>query len=235
MNASPSLIVFDVVGTLFSLDRVREVLSAHGCPDGTLEFWFARLLHAAFASTLADRYAPYREVADSTLRQAADLWSFDPSGVSEALSAMNELEARAEAEACLEALATRDCRLVALTNGGPATLAALMERSGLGVRFEALRSADGIGACKPHPAPYRAVLEEAEVAPGEACMVAAHGWDILGADSVGMGTVYIRSLEGRWPLPGEPPGQAVSSLAEVPEAVDALAVSSPDSDADQNG
>jgi len=33
MNASPSLVVFDVVGTL--------------------EFWFTRLLHAAFASTLA--------------------------------------------------------------------------------------------------------------------------------------------------------------------------------------
>jgi len=226
MNASPSLVVFDVVGTLFSLDRVEEVLSEHGCPDGTLEFWFARLLHAAFASTLAGRYAPYREAGASTLRQVAEMWSFDASLVPEALAAMNELEARPKAEACLEALAAGGRRLVALTNGGPGTLTALMERSGLGRFFEALRSADEIGACKPHPAPYRAILEQAGVEPAGACMVAAHGWDVLGADAVGMDTVYIRSLEGRWPLPGQPPGQTVASLADVPQAVEALASAS---------
>ena len=226
MDASPSLVVFDVVGTLFSLDRVEEVLSEHGCPDGSLELWFARLLHAAFASTLAGRYAPYREVGASTLRQVADLWGFDASVVPGALAAMSEMEARPEAEACLEELAASGRRLVAITNGGPGTLAELMERSGLGRFFEALRSADSIGRCKPHPAPYRAILEQAALEPAEACMVAAHGWDILGADAVGMDTVYVCSLEGRWPLLGEPPGQAVPSLAEVPQAVEAPASAS---------
>jgi len=57
-------------------------------------------------------------------------------------------------------------------------------------------------------------------------MVAAHGWDVTGADAAGMDTVYVRSLEGRWPLPGEPPGQALPSLAEVPQAVEAPASAS---------
>ncbi len=216
MNPEPPLIVFDVVGTLFALDRLEEVLDDHGCPEGTLEFWFARMLHAAFAASLADRYAPYREVAPSTLRQVAALWDFDEGVVDDALAAMNELDARPGAAACLDALADRGHRLIALTNGGPETLRTLMERSGLAARFEELRSADAVGRCKPHRTPYLRTLEEAGVEPADACMVAAHGWDVLGASAAGMQTVYIRSLEGRWPLPGRPPGLEVETLGEVP-------------------
>lgn len=219
MTPSPSLVVFDVVGTLFALDRLEEVLDDHGCPEGTLEFWFARMLHAAFAASLADRYAPYREVAPSTLRQVAALWDFDDGVVDAALAAMNELDARPEAAGCLDALADRGHRLIALTNGGPATLEALMERSGLGARFEALRSADAVGLCKPHRASYLRTLEEAGVEPADACMVAAHGWDVLGASVAGMRTVYVSSLEGRWPLPGRPLDLEVETLGEVPDAL----------------
>lgn len=219
MDRIPSLVVFDVVGTLFALDRVQEVLERHGCPDGTLEFWFARMLHGAFASSLAGRYAPYRDVGASALRQVAELWGFDERVTADALAAMSELEARPEAARCLDALSDAGYRLVALTNGGRGTLEALMESSGLGDRFEALRSADEIGICKPHAAPYLQTLEEAGVEPEDACMVAAHGWDVLGASSAGMQTVYIRSLEGRWPLPGTPPGREVESLGRVPGAV----------------
>lgn len=53
------LVIFYVVGTPFSLDRLRDGLRANDVPAEVLELWFARMLHAAFAATLAGRYAPY--------------------------------------------------------------------------------------------------------------------------------------------------------------------------------
>lgn len=63
------LVIFDVVGTLFSLERIRRALRNRALPEETLELWFARLLQAAMASTLAGRYVPFKDLAESNLRQ----------------------------------------------------------------------------------------------------------------------------------------------------------------------
>jgi len=59
----------DVVGTLFSLERVRESIKAQGFPPELLPRWFGRLLQSAMAATLAERYLPFRHAVESSLKQ----------------------------------------------------------------------------------------------------------------------------------------------------------------------
>ncbi len=40
-------VIFDVLGTLFSLEAVRSRLAEIGAPPATLEAWFERTLHGA--------------------------------------------------------------------------------------------------------------------------------------------------------------------------------------------
>jgi hypothetical protein len=63
----PSVVIFDVVGTLASLDPVRVRLQSIGQPAHVLDGWFARLLRDGIALTLAGGYRPFGEVAASAL------------------------------------------------------------------------------------------------------------------------------------------------------------------------
>lgn len=213
-------VIFDVVGTLFSPEPLRGVFKKHHVPEWVVDVWFARLFHAAFAATLAGRYRPYRELGDAALRQVLAARGLDEAVVERALESLPHLPPWEDARACLEALCERGHRLAALTNGGPRTLDSLLRGSGLAGYFALTMSADEIGACKPDPRPYRRVLDRARATPGDACMVAAHGWDVLGADAAGLRTVWMRRLEKRWPFPGRPPGATVDSLAEVPAVLE---------------
>ena len=132
---------------------------------------------------------------------------------------MQELAPWADAADCLQRLRDAGYCLIALTNSSAEAAEGLLGKAGVRDFFELWLSSDEAGACKPDPRPYRMALERAGCDPPAACLVAAHGWDVLGADAVGMHTVGIDRLEKRWPFPGEPPDRVAATLAQVPEAV----------------
>lgn len=209
------LVVFDVIGTLFSLDAVRDRMRDEQLPIDLLDFWLARLLHASFAHTLADRYRPYRELMRPTLRQALAVRGLPDDGVERVLDGFDALQPWDDTVDCLDALLAAGHEIVALTNGGEAQTLALMERGGIRDRFAAVHSADEVRQVKPNEAPYRMVLDRFGRAPAGACMVAVHGWDILGASAVGMRTVWVSRVEEQWPFHGTPPDGAMTGLAGV--------------------
>lgn len=61
---------------------------------------------------------------------------------------------------------------------------------------------------KPDLRAYKWLLEQLNVAPHEALMVAAHGWDVAGAKEAGMQTAFIAR-----------PGKALYPLAKQPDYI----------------
>ena len=213
------VIIFDVVGTLFSLEPLKLELQRQGLPDHVLRQWFARLLMTAMAATLAGRYIPFQEAAEASLRQLAVADEFAQEAVEPVLAALHRLEPWPEAGTTLTSLREQGHRLLGLTNSSAEAAADLIVQAEMEHFFDQVLSADEAKACKPHPAPYRLALERAGVGPQEAWMIAAHGWDIVGAAAVGLQTVWISRLEKRWPFPDQPPGAEAADLAGVPAAV----------------
>lgn len=212
------VVIFDVVGTLFSLDKVRDRFRDAGIRPEIMELWFDRVLQWAMASTLAGKYTPSTILAHSALQQLFALQNIDEEHLDGVLGSLQEIEPWDDARECLRTLRSDGYRLVALTNSGIDDTERLLERSGLRKEFEGLYSADDAKACKPHHAPYAAVLRTMFVVPLDCCLVTAHEWDILGAQSVGMHTVYVNRLEKQWSFPTSP-SSIVSSLCEVPDAI----------------
>ena len=217
------VILFDLVGTLFALDRVRDAFRRHGVPDDVLPFWFARLLHVSMASTLSGHYAPFLRAGESALRQVLTLRDLPHAVIPDTLHAMQTLEPWPDARESLAALRATGHTLVALSNAHAEMERSLIDGGKLGELFAAVLSSDEVRLAKPHPAPYRMALDRMGVAPSAACMVAAHAWDVQGAAALGMRTVWISRVEKGWGFPGDPPGGTAATLAELPAIVAVMA------------
>jgi 2-haloacid dehalogenase len=218
VSPAPTTVTFDVIGTLFSLDRLRAELRDVGAPEGALELWFGQSLRDYFAFSHAGGYVPLKGVLEAALPRslAAVGVHVDPGRAQAVVATMAELDlAPGGREACA-ALRAAGCRLVALSNGSRDATAGLLRRAGLLEAFAAVRSCDEIAVSKPAPEAYALAREAAE---GELWMVAAHAWDVAGAARAGLRTAWVSSAEGSYLAAYPPPDVVAGDLAEAATAL----------------
>lgn len=197
MSPAPT-IAFDVLGTMFSLDRTRRELAEVGAPEDTLELWFSQMLRDAFALSHAGDYRPMREVLEATLKRLFTNLGIevDSGSVGRVMASFGELDPVPDAEEACQKLAGAGWRLVTLTNGSEDLTRRLLSRAGLEPLFAAVLSCDVVRKTKPHPDVYRMAKEHAD---GELWLIAAHAWDVMGAARAGLRTVWVSALEKEYP------------------------------------
>lgn len=213
------VIVFDLLGTIFSLEKVEETFQEHEMAPEAVKWWFTRLLQSSMAATLANRYVPFRQLAETTLQQVLKVMDQPHTLSTGILEQMKELQPWPDAAECIGKLKSDGHRLIILTNSSVEAADLLLQKAGLRDAFELVLSADETDSCKPDPRTYRAAAKRAECPASEICLVAAHAWDIMGAHAVGMKTVWIERLEKWWTFPGNPPGLVAPSFAQVPTLI----------------
>jgi 2-haloacid dehalogenase len=206
------VVVFDVLGTLFSLDAVGAKLTDAGAPPAALEAWFERTLHGALTLTTVGEFRPFREVARAALQTTLAQLELDVAQAEEILAGLSEVQPHDDAAAALERLAAAEARIVALTNSGAQQTEEILEQAKLRDRFEQVFSVSEVGAYKPDRRAYELVLSELGLAAEEAALVAAHAWDVVGARAAGLASIWVDRLERRWPLPVPEPRRAASLL-----------------------
>ena len=81
----------------------------------------------------------------------------------------------------------------------------VLKNANLSQYFDANLSIESVGVFKPHLKTYQWAIKDLGVNADEALMVAAHGWDIAGADKAGLQTAFIRR-QGKvlFPLAAQP-------------------------------
>jgi 2-haloacid dehalogenase len=214
----PAVVLFDVFGTMFQLDPIGKKLEEIGLP-GALKLWFARTLRDAFAIEAAGSFRTFREVAGGALEVLLVENGREPDRkvIGRVLDTFKELPAWPDLEPALERLRERGVRLATLGNGSTEVVRALLERAGVASLFEASISVEEVKHWKPHPAPYQHALGTLGVEAGEAALIAAHSWDILGARRAGLAGAWVSRLEKRFHPAMEQPSLSGDSIAEVVE------------------
>jgi 2-haloacid dehalogenase len=211
-------VIFDVMGTLFDLAPVRERLTQLGAPEGALEAWFGRMLHTSAVLTLVDEFHPFREIGRTTLLTTLAQLDVEPDQADEVLRALGQLDPYPDAAQAFDLLEEAGVPAVTLTNGGRQHTEMLLESAGLRSRVQQVLTVDEVGAFKPHPEPYHYVVRTLGLPTAALTLIAAHGWDVVGARAAGLSAIWIDRLERRWPFPTvEPP--TASSLVEAVELV----------------
>lgn len=124
------------------------------------------------------------------------------------------------AEEVLHALQRAGVRIGLLTNGAPSLQREKIERSGLGMFFDAAVVSGEVGTGKPEPGIFLHLLERLGVAPDEALMVGnSLSRDIVGGRRAGLRTCWL-ALEGEdEPVGLVEPDFTIRSLGELPRLV----------------
>lgn len=123
--------------------------------------------------------------------------TYTAESVREFMQVYKELQPYPDAVEGLRSLSER-FGLVALSNGEQWYLEELLGNN-VPVTFDAIISVDQVGAFKPAPGIYRKAAQRLGCGPGEMMMVAAHAFDILGAQACGFKAAYVN----RYRLPTE--------------------------------
>jgi len=204
------LCVFDVNETLLDLAAMDGLV---GGPELRRE-WFGLAIHTVLTVTATGGYRDFAGIAGEAATEVAARHGRTVD-LAEIGAGLRSLPAHPDVEEGLAKLREAGHDVVALTNSPLATAEAQLQNSGLATLFDRIFSAEQVGKLKPAPEPYRQVLDAYSVAPAAAVMIAAHDWDIAGAQAAGLRTALLARPGGR-PLPGAPePTYTSTSLPEL--------------------
>lgn len=216
----PCAVVFDVIETLFSLDRVADALQEVGQAPEVLDGFFLRLLRDGFALAALGEHRPFPDLAESALAVAVP--GLTAAQRQTVLASFSTLEPHPDVLPALNRLRDAGVRAVALTNGSAANTEALMRTHQLIEFFEAIVSVDEAGVWKPRPEPYEHVVARVQLEPERVAMVAVHAWDLHGAARAGLTTGWASRLESTWSAVFTPPEVVGADLVEVIDGLLAL-------------
>ncbi len=159
------------------------------------------------SSTVIDLEAATRVAAEADISDADAVRSLAASG--------QRLEPWPDSAPALDRIASH-FPVVGLSNASHSALTRISAHAGL--RWHQLLSADDAQSYKPHPDVYRLAITNAGCSPDRLLMVAAHAWDLRGAQAMGMRTAYVER-----PV-GDPPS-AMDSFDLDAKSLDDLAIS----------
>jgi len=214
MTRRPSVVLFDVVETLFSLAPVEDALAPLGV---SIDLYFARLLRDGFALAAAGSYRAFSEVASSALASLAPNGSIEQRAAVQ--QAFRQLPPHPDAEPALAKLGGAGVKVCALTNGGADATETLLDNSGLRRYIDQVLTVDAPQRWKPSAESYRFAIEAIGIEPSEAALVAVHSWDIHGARRAGLTTGWCSRLEGSYPAIFDTPDVVGHDLSEVADAL----------------
>ena len=218
----PDVVAFDVNETLLDLAPVGAALAELGRPHDLLPLVFGRTLLTGSAATIAGGWFPFRAAFDAALAQVSDLSPVDRSLVADAFA---ELVPHPDVEPALRQLAEAGVRAVTLSHGSPGIAEAALERGGLSALVERSLTSESIRAWKPAREVYLWAAGSCGVAPDRLALVAAHGWDVHGAQRAGLTGAWFPRGERVYPEVYDAPhvlagsiGAAVGALLALPAA-----------------
>lgn len=208
MTSQPGIdvVVFDILGTMVDepggIGRgIRTALP--GIDDaraGELVALWNRQVEEQQDEVLEGRrpYASSTVIGlEAAARVAAEAGVDDPDVVRDLAAAGQRLDPWPDSVRALDRIAAR-FPVVGLSNASRSALTRINAHAGL--RWHQVLSAEDARSYKPHADVYRLAIANADSSPDRLLMVAAHAWDLRGAQAMGMRTAYVER-----PV-GDPPG-----------------------------
>jgi 2-haloacid dehalogenase len=213
VRKAPSILVFDVNETLIDIESIAPFFEKKFGDGRVLREWFNQLILYSNAITLAGRYQSFFALGQGVLEMLGSIYgvTIDAADLAELRINMLSMPAHTDVPEGLRLLKEAGFRLMTLTNSPPDKDGSPLERAGLAHFFEHQFSVDTVRRFKPAPEVYHLVTERLNVPPSAICLVAAHTWDTIGAQSVGF-YAGLMTRTGNAPLPvhGLPQPQVVA-------------------------
>ncbi|MBU3017030.1 haloacid dehalogenase type II [Paraglaciecola agarilytica] len=219
----PKVIIFDVNETLLDLETMRTSIGeALEGQEELTTLWFSTMLHHSLVTTVTGDYQDFGKIGVAALMMVAqnnDIEITEEQAVTAIKTPLLSLPAHPDVKAGLKALKEQGFKLVSLTNSSNKGVETQFKNAGLTDYFDKRMSIEDIKVYKPDLRAYAWALEQLNIKPEEALMVAAHGWDVAGAKAAGLQTAFVaRPGKALYPL-AQKPDYVVKDLSELVETL----------------
>jgi 2-haloacid dehalogenase len=175
--------------------------------------WFGQLVLYSKAITLSGHYTPFFTLGQGVLTMLGAIHkvAIQHADIDELRVWMFTMPAHSDVPAVLKQLKGAGFPLMTLTNSPPDPQISPLQHAGIDGWIEKSFSIDCVRRFKPAPEVYHMVADELDVQPAAICVVAAHVWDTIGAQSVGCsGALVARPGNSPLPVHGLPRPQATA-------------------------
>ena len=208
----PKILFFDVNETLLDLTQMKKQVgeALHGRED-LLSLWFTTMLQYSLVTTASGHYEHFGHIGAATLQMVAanNNIQISEDGAREVIvNALRGLPAHSEVKEALGLLKENGYKLVSFTNSSNEGVTKQFESAGLTEYFDERLSVEGVRKFKPFTETYQWGAQKMGIAPSDAMLIAAHGWDVAGALWAGWRAAFISR-----------PGQQLFPLAPKTEIV----------------
>lgn len=176
------------------------------------------MLHHSLVDNVTGRFHTFGEIGVASLLMVAkanNIARSEAAAREVIVTPLRSLPPHPDVKAGLNHLKQAGCRLISLTNSSNQGVKSQFDNAAMLDLFDDRYSVEDISHYKPDPRTYQWALEKAGVEPGEALLVAAHGWDIAGAKTAGLQAAFIqRQGKVLYPLAIAPDYQ-IKTLTEL--------------------
>jgi 2-haloacid dehalogenase len=223
-SSKPSVLVFDVNETLIDFESMNDLFERIYGDKRVMREWLGHLIMYSMTITLSGLYVDYFSLGQGLLKMVGAVHGVkvQPKDIEEIKKGMMTMPAHPDVVEGLKRLKKLGYRMVTLTNS-PSNHSGKspLEEAGLGEYFERQFSIETARAYKPAQVVYHMVAQELDVAPSSCCMVAAHVWDTVGAQSAGFSSALVtRPGNALLPIPGLPqPNFVAKDLIHLAEGM----------------
>lgn len=221
----PKVVFLDVNETLLDLAPLKKsVGEALGGREDLLPLWFSTMLHHSLVDTTTGRYHDFGTIGVAALQMVAESNGIKLSkeqAQAAIIPAFGKLPPHPDVLAGLQALKKQGFTLVTFTNSTDAGVTKQLENAGLTPVIDRRVSIEPIKIYKPDLRAYTYAIQQLGIEAKDALLVAAHGWDIAGAEAAGWQTAFVsRPGKALYPL-ADAPDYVVKDLNELAEKLEA--------------
>lgn len=216
-------LAFDVYGTLIDTAGVGKMLETLIGDKATvfMNTWRLKQLEYSFRRGLMQNYVDFPTCTQQALDYTCDFLQagISSDGKDKLMQAYTTLPAYPDVVSGLKKLRELNCRMFAFSNGRHDSVMKLLQNAAIDTFFEDVVSVDDIKIYKPSPAVYAYFLRRSGSTASESFLISGNPFDVIGAASAGMGSVWIKrspaAVFDPWEI--QPPIiiESISDLNEV--------------------
>jgi 2-haloacid dehalogenase len=189
-------VLFDLNGTVLDPAAIADPLGGGDEERRLVGDAFREALLMTMADTLSGgAYRPLPEYLRAALERALRAAGRDTGPLDAAMRRTSAMQPFPEAARALGLLREAGLRVGVLTNSTTETAERALESARLRDCFDVVLGSDAVEVFKPHPRVYRHAVSELAVEPDQACLVAAHAWDVAGAMRAGLRGAWVSRSE----------------------------------------
>jgi 2-haloacid dehalogenase len=222
MTPSDAVAVFDVNETLSDMAPLAQRFEHLGADPGLAKQWFAAVLRDGFALATTGATADFAAISRHVLGALFARYSLDRStddAVDYILAGLESLRVHHDVPDGVRAMAAAGWRQATLSNGATTVAEGLLSSAGVDDVFEAFLSVADAGVWKPAAASYAYAADALATTADRLLLIPVHPWDIHGAATAGLSTVWVNRADVRYPSYFTVPTFVVRSLGELAATV----------------